>query len=159
MNAGIGAGILVVAYGCCVLLVITAIAVPAVTLLWMLFVTVAGSYAVSQSIAATCPTSSVKYGVICGVSVVVAFSWGMFFGIGNVRPILFSPISFALGSTTGLVALVSASAVTCVFRRDRGRYPRAPESRCLDCGYDLTGNESGTCPECGAIFLWKKKRS
>lgn len=21
---------------------------------------------------------------------------------------------------------------------------------CIDCGYDLTGNRSGTCPECGA---------
>ena len=29
---------------------------------------------------------------------------------------------------------------------------RFPKGRCLSCGYDLTGNVSGTCPECGAQF-------
>jgi hypothetical protein len=32
-----------------------------------------------------------------------------------------------------------------LFRRDR----RHPPGHCQNCGYDLTGNESGTCPECG----------
>ena len=32
-----------------------------------------------------------------------------------------------------------------LFRRDR----RHPPGHCQKCGYDLTGNESGTCPECG----------
>jgi hypothetical protein len=31
------------------------------------------------------------------------------------------------------------------FLRDR----RPPIGHCQACGYDLTGNESGTCPECG----------
>ena len=26
---------------------------------------------------------------------------------------------------------------------------RCSDSRCQECGYDLTGNESGVCPECG----------
>jgi hypothetical protein len=26
---------------------------------------------------------------------------------------------------------------------------RIPKGHCRGCGYDLTGNESGTCPECG----------
>ncbi len=26
---------------------------------------------------------------------------------------------------------------------------QTPPGRCTECGYDLTGNESGTCPECG----------
>ena len=26
---------------------------------------------------------------------------------------------------------------------------RAVETQCLKCGYDLTGNTSGVCPECG----------
>lgn len=29
------------------------------------------------------------------------------------------------------------------------RRPR--RGRCVNCGYDLTGNVSGTCPECGAV--------
>ena len=31
----------------------------------------------------------------------------------------------------------------------RGRFHRIPPGHCQKCGYDLTGNESGTCPECG----------
>ena len=27
--------------------------------------------------------------------------------------------------------------------------PRVPEGACVTCGYDLTGNVSGVCPECG----------
>jgi hypothetical protein len=33
-------------------------------------------------------------------------------------------------------------------------YERAERGRrglCVWCGYDLTGNESGVCPECGAV--------
>lgn len=30
-----------------------------------------------------------------------------------------------------------------------GSSPSSPKPRCRSCGYDLTGNESGTCPECG----------
>ena len=32
-----------------------------------------------------------------------------------------------------------------LWRRDR----RKPEGCCQECGYDLTRNESGVCPECG----------
>lgn len=27
-----------------------------------------------------------------------------------------------------------------------------PKGGCTNCGYDLTGNVSGVCPECGAAF-------
>jgi len=33
-----------------------------------------------------------------------------------------------------------------LWRRDR----RHPKGHCQKCGYDLTGNESGICPECGS---------
>ena len=35
-----------------------------------------------------------------------------------------------------------------LFWRDRRR--RIPAAHCQKCGYDLTGNTSGRCPECGA---------
>lgn len=35
-------------------------------------------------------------------------------------------------------------------KRRRARHRRAA-GQCLECGYNLTGNTSGTCPECGAV--------
>jgi hypothetical protein len=32
------------------------------------------------------------------------------------------------------------------------RWDRATHGRCARCGYDLTGNASGVCPECGAAI-------
>ena len=36
-----------------------------------------------------------------------------------------------------------------VLERDR----RYPPGHCLKCGYNLTGNVSGVCPECGTAFV------
>jgi len=36
-----------------------------------------------------------------------------------------------------------------VFLRLRLPRERGPSGRCANCSYDLTGNTSGTCPECG----------
>lgn len=47
------------------------------------------------------------------------------------------PFSFLL--------LVTAIPTAILYRRDR----RHPPGHCQTCGYDLTGNESGICPECG----------
>ena len=38
---------------------------------------------------------------------------------------------------------------TVIQRRNLLRAKRLAEGRCLGCGYDLTGNLSGVCPECG----------
>jgi hypothetical protein len=35
------------------------------------------------------------------------------------------------------------------YRRRSALYARLEDGRCLHCGYDLTGNVSGKCPECG----------
>jgi len=49
-----------------------------------------------------------------------------------------------VNSIAGLYLLVGAPFL-CDFA-----YPRGKASQCESCGYDLTGNTSGTCPECGA---------
>ncbi len=41
----------------------------------------------------------------------------------------------------------SAIAIPTAFLWYRDRRP--PKGHCQACGYDLTGNESGVCPECG----------
>jgi hypothetical protein len=37
-------------------------------------------------------------------------------------------------------------------RREAKRQRRLMFPHCVRCGYDLTGNETGTCPECGCVF-------
>ncbi len=36
-----------------------------------------------------------------------------------------------------------------VFRKEKRDRHRIQQGLCLNCGYNLTGNESGICPECG----------
>jgi hypothetical protein len=52
-------------------------------------------------------------------------------------------VSVSLWMLFLLVALPTAY----LWYRDRRRFPRG---HCQLCGYDLTGNVSGVCPECGA---------
>jgi len=45
-------------------------------------------------------------------------------------------------------------AVTCLLPVTwlRRRLKRRPKNQCIQCGYNLTANTSGTCPECGAAI-------
>jgi len=58
----------------------------------------------------------------------------------------------------GLVVQFALSAVTyagvfhVAHRVYRRRHPLPPANACTNCHYDLTGNESGTCPECGTAI-------
>jgi len=36
---------------------------------------------------------------------------------------------------------------------ENSSFPLPPPGECHACGYDLTGNETGVCPECGARVL------
>jgi hypothetical protein len=45
-----------------------------------------------------------------------------------------------------LLLIVVSPLVIWSWWRDRRRFPRG---RCCECGYNLTGNVSGVCPECG----------
>ena len=49
-----------------------------------------------------------------------------------------------------LPLLMSAIPTAWLWHRDRRLISCSPDHRlCLRCGYDLTGNTSGVCPECG----------
>lgn len=73
-----------------------------------------------------------------------------------IRPI--GPVGYQLPKEGQFVvvpplwlALPVSIAVLLRFRRPIGRafLPRRPPSSCVSCGYNLTGNVSGICPECG----------
>ena len=47
------------------------------------------------------------------------------------------------------LALFSATPTVALIRGPLRRYRRRKRGLCLKCGYNLTGNVSGRCPECG----------
>jgi len=51
-----------------------------------------------------------------------------------------------MGVTHWFANLIVWSLFLILWRRSR----KHPKGHCQDCGYDLTGNESGACPECNA---------
>ena len=50
--------------------------------------------------------------------------------------------------TYGVGAVVGVVSYFVTWKRGEAK-ERARQGRCLKCGYDLTGNISGVCPECG----------
>jgi hypothetical protein len=57
-----------------------------------------------------------------------------------------------------LAILPAAWLIRGAWRLRPWRWEHKPEGRCRACGYDLTGNQSGTCPECGTPApLWHNR--
>jgi hypothetical protein len=50
---------------------------------------------------------------------------------------------------SGLTVIGSIAAFRAVFRTVRRKMDVNRSGHCGNCDYDLTGNVSGTCPECG----------
>jgi hypothetical protein len=48
-------------------------------------------------------------------------------------------------------SLAMPGTILVAWRLRRARSSRSPSGQCAACGYDLTGNVSGVCPECGAV--------
>ncbi len=76
----------------------------------------------------------------------------------SLRPIPFALYYVKLNGwlVTGLVAVCPCAAF---FRGPWRRHRRRRRGRCVRCGYDLTGNLSGVCPECGGSAKAQKKRA
>ena len=66
--------------------------------------------------------------------------------------IAFSSVMVRWKSEMVLAALSIGAIALYVEARHRGRRRRARGVLCLSCGYNLTGNVSGVCPECGAAI-------
>jgi len=77
-------------------------------------------------------------------------SWGVL-PYWAVFLILWLPSAVLALSALGVVAAAKSVARARVFRR------RVDTSCCGVCGYDLTGNVSGRCPECGEAVLEQEK--
>lgn len=67
---------------------------------------------------------------------------------------LIGPDCFRYVSAPLWIPLVLLLAVATIRRPWKAREP--PSGCCRLCGYDLTGNVSGTCPECGSIFITRR---
>lgn len=100
-------------------------------------------------------------GAICGglfafvfVTLLAAFSLSSMLGGGPAFDVLFSLIiPLLLGTLAGLYSIRSAvrnpDKPPKTFQWHRDEKPGFPAGHCQSCGYDLTGNTSRVCPECG----------
>ncbi len=74
-----------------------------------------------------------------------------------IRHWILFPRSWFGGIVGGVTAGTGVAAMTWYWRHRYRRFLRkrlnaAGIPICIKCGYDLTGNESGACPECGTRF-------
>lgn len=86
--------------------------------------------------------------VLPGVLFAAWNDWVVYTDAGIERLGLFIMLSIVGNAVVG--AFIGAAVGLCQ------RVPREP-GRCVKCGYDLTGNKSGLCPECGSLILpWER---
>jgi hypothetical protein len=79
-----------------------------------------------------------------------AFGYFTFQGPGLIPAFLRWPTTHSKGVEVplGPVVLILAVATALLFWTDR----RPPKGHCRKCGYNLTGNVSGVCSECGQVI-------
>ena len=71
------------------------------------------------------------------------FHWRSPLGYGSLRRTL---VGFPVWMLAALFISYPATSIVCSLVR---RHRRSRHGLCTRCAYDLTGNTSGTCPECG----------
>jgi len=67
----------------------------------------------------------------------------------NLRPVRQTATSIELVIHIGILCMVGGMASVFLLLRPCRRVYRRRRGRCIECGYNLTGNVSGVCPECG----------
>jgi predicted RNA-binding Zn-ribbon protein involved in translation (DUF1610 family) len=92
----------------------------------------------------------VVLGFLCGLLEAVLAASGEGFR-GDRIMIYYGQFGFAMPLLGGVIAHI-------VFkRRERAREMRRRHNLCVACGYNLTGNVSGACPECGEKISSKQQ--
>jgi uncharacterized paraquat-inducible protein A len=103
-----------------------------------------------------------SYGVVAGIGAVEGWPPGEVWLVAPVvapvavwdaatNPPMFRRPRASLAAAVGGYGACFAATVALrrAARRRRPRKPRGRQGVCSECGYDLTGNVSGRCPECG----------
>ncbi len=68
-----------------------------------------------------------------------------------LNQIMVVAVVVAAGGLLAILALLSLRCRQCGKWVSSLALRRWNQGRCMNCGYDLTGNVSGRCPECGAV--------
>lgn len=75
--------------------------------------------------------------------------------LGNALHILlvdtFRVVAILHWSVSLAIVTLPSLLLAVVFIGSLRTLPRYPKGYCSQCGYDLTGNITGRCPECGAV--------
>ena len=95
--------------------------------------------------------------IVFTVVLITAVTVGLYLipyiGLKNIHPLAPRVVCATLGLVIGALILgvalliVTLAPAAVLLWRHR---PRRPPGHCGQCGYDLTGNVSGRCPECGS---------
>ena len=77
------------------------------------------------------------------------FDQGIFGRTYHREEFRYCTVNVAVTPLWSLTALFATYPTIAFFRGPVRRWRRRRNGWCVDCGYDLTGNVSGICPECG----------
>ena len=86
------------------------------------------------------------------VLIFLAICWAIFLYLGMSLEADSGNESITLWDILGVLlssAFIGALGVACYVGPPESWARNKPKGRCPSCGYDLTGNETGVCPECG----------
>jgi hypothetical protein len=95
--------------------------------------------------------ASVSIAVLTGTVLFYLAAVPLTLGLGKCWALLFGPSSSMAPDYVAWAVALACAFLAARWLRDRLRWKlvKYDDAQCLHCGYDLTGNVSGVCPECG----------